>query len=72
MPARLNVLYAELALKYRSHRVFLEKLSANCGITITEQRFSKILTGHLRPRPEEKRHIAWKLNKKIRELFPEG
>jgi hypothetical protein len=71
MVKRLNVLRAEVTLRYPTIRLFVASLSRN-GMEITEQRFSRILTGHTRPKAEEKRLISWKLQRPIRELFPSG
>jgi hypothetical protein len=56
--------------QFPSQRAFLDSLAdSKNGVEITEFRLSRIITGHLDPRPEEMRHIAWKLNKTIAELF---
>lgn len=59
--------------RHITQRAFLDSLSSakNC-VQISEVRLSKLITGHLDPRPEEKRLFAWKLQKSIAELFPEG
>jgi len=73
MPVRNSNLKAAIYEKFTSQRAFLDSLlDSNNGIKLSEIRLSKIITGHLTPRPEEKRHIAWKLQKPISELFGEG
>jgi hypothetical protein len=56
--------------RYRSQRDFLDALQSSANpLKISESRLSRLVTGHLRPRPEEKRLFAWKLQKKVSDLF---
>ena len=72
MPVRKVNLKLAIFEKFPSQRAFLDALaSSNNGVEITEFRLSRIITGHYKPRPEEMRHIAWKLQKPISELFGE-
>lgn len=64
-------LKAAIYSRFPTARAFLERLESN-GVEINEIRLSKIITGHVTPRPEECRHIAWALQVPIVELFPDG
>ena len=66
---RRTRLKAAIYSRFPTARAFLERLETN-GVELSEIRLSKIITGHVTPRPEECRHIAWALQASIRELFP--
>lgn len=58
--------------RYRSQRDFLHALQSSATpLEISERRLSRLITGHLKVRPEEKRLFAWKLQKPARDLFGE-
>jgi hypothetical protein len=58
--------------RYRSQRDFLDALQSSAtSLEISESRLSRIITGHLKVRPEEKRLFAWKLQNPSSELFGE-
>lgn len=70
---RIVPLYVEITRKFPSKRAFLHSLqSGRQPIKITENRFSKICTGHLQARPDEKRAISSLLRVCIAKLFPDG
>lgn len=72
MPRRNTALKLAIYERFPSQRAFLDSLSESSnGVQITETRLSKLITGHLEPRPEEMRFIAWKLQRSIAELFGE-
>ena len=74
MPGRTRRTALKLAIleKFPSQRSFLDALSdSSNGVQISESRLSKLITGHLDPHPEEMRHIAWRLQKPISDLFGE-
>lgn len=71
--ARRTSLKLAVLAKYPSQRDFLNALSNGTGgIQISESRFSKLITGHLSPRPEEIRAICWKLQRPASEVFAGG
>ena len=58
--------------RYRSQRDFLDALyDSATPLRISESRLSRLISGHLEPRPEEKRLFAWKLQVSASELFGE-
>jgi len=58
--------------RHPSQRAFLYALEESSSpLVISESRLSRIITGHLEPTPEEKRLFAWKLQKKVSDLFGE-
>lgn len=72
MPTPNDTLKIAIISQFRTQRAFLSSLSDSPnGIQLTENRLSKIICGVVSPRPEEKRHIAWKLQKPISVLFGE-
>ena len=59
--------------RYPSQRAFLADLQRGSSpIILSESRLSKLVTGHLQPTPEERRAFAWKLQRKVDDLFGEG
>ena len=60
-----------LKLKSAIYEVFPSQALAAREFGIDEFRLSRLIHGRATPKREEKRRIAWKLQKKISELFPE-
>ena len=50
---------------------FGSQVSGARAFEMNEYRLSRIIHKRALPKPDEKRTIAWKLQKKICELFPE-
>ena len=74
MPVRIRRTALKVAIleRFPSQRAFLDSLlDSSNGLQMSEIRLSKLITGHLAPRPDEMKWIAWKLQRKISELFPE-
>lgn len=70
MPKRNIILKLAILERYPSQRAFLNDLEqGKPPLKICEARLSKIITGHLRVRAEEKRVFAWRLQRSIAELF---
>ncbi|MDX2445986.1 MAG: hypothetical protein QNK29_02170 [Desulfobacterales bacterium] len=71
MPIRPNLnLKADLIRKYGTITAAARDIS-NDEIELTEFRLSRIIHGRAKVLPEERRVIAWKLQKPIAELFAE-
>jgi hypothetical protein len=62
---------ANFKLKASIIEAFGSQVTAAREFKIREDRLSRIIHSRVHPTPEEKRIIAWKLQKKIDELFPE-
>ena len=71
MPARNTALKLAIYERYPSQRAFLADLeNVKQSLEISESRLSKLITGHLKTTPEERRVFAWRLQRSIAELFP--
>ena len=51
---------------------FGSQVSGARAFEMNEYRLSRIIHRRAQPNPDEKRTIAWKLQKKMAEIFPEG
>ena len=72
MPVRNTALKLAIIEKYTSQRAFLDDLeNGKRPLEISESRLSKLISGHLEARPEERRLFAWRLQRSIADLFPE-
>ena len=62
---------SNLVLKAELIRKFGRLADAADALGIPAVRLTRVIHGAVKIRPEEKREIAWKLQKSIIELFPE-
>ena len=68
-----RILKGRIIELYGTHKNFLLSLqNGRNGIEMTENRLTRIVTGRTLATRNEMRAFAWKLQKPINELFPEG